>query len=104
MTSSAPSAASRSVAARSNIVLCESRRRLPLMPRTRIELRLLDELEVGDQRDLVLERRLTARQGVVPVHAELRAVDGRLELDAEALIPVRVVLRLRDRAADLDRL
>src|SRR3954453_7586655 len=74
------------------------------MPRTRMLLRPLHELQVGDQRDLVPEGRLTAGERVVPVDPELGPVDGGLELDTEAHVPERVVLRFGDRAADLDGL
>src|SRR3954466_6218913 len=74
------------------------------MPRTRIVLRRLHELQVGDQGDLVLERRLTAGERVVPADPERGAVDRRLELDAEANVAERVVLGVADGAADLDGL
>src|SRR4051812_12147198 len=74
------------------------------MPRTRIELRLLRELQLDDDRDLVGEGRLTARQRVVPVDAELVAVDLGLSLEAEAGAAVRVVDRVGDDAGDLDGL
>src|SRR5436305_9101808 len=53
-------------------------------------LRLLRELEVRQQRDLVGQRRLATRERVVPVDPEPRAIDLRLELEAEALPAVRV--------------
>src|SRR3954471_21167729 len=74
------------------------------MPRTRIELRLLRQLQVGDDRDLVGESRLATRQRVVPADAELVAVDLRLELQAEALAAERIRERVRDDAGDLDGL
>src|SRR5215216_4893446 len=104
MTNCAPSASNSSPACRKSAELCESRRRLPLMPRTRIDLRLLRELQLDDDRDLVGEGRLTARQRVVPADAELVAVDLRLGLQAEARAAVRVVDRVGDDAGDLDGL
>src|SRR4051812_2943702 len=84
-------------------MFCESRRRLPLMPRTRMCLRLqwADELQLREDRDLVGECLVAARERVVPAHAERGAVDGRLELDAEALVAVRVCTRFGDDALDL---
>src|SRR5215212_6370107 len=104
MTNCAPSASNSSPAWRRSAELCESRRRLPLMPRTRIELRLLRELQLGDDRDLVGEGRLAAGQRVVPVDAELRAVDLGLELQAEARAAERIVERIGHDAEDLDGL
>src|SRR3954454_13553306 len=74
------------------------------MPRTRIELRLLRQLQVDDDRDVVRQSRLAARERVVPADAELRTVDLRLSLQAEAGAAVRVVDRVRDDAGDLDGL
>src|SRR4051812_31013461 len=74
------------------------------MPRTRIELCLLRQLQVGDDLDLVGEGRLAARQRVVPADAELRAVNLGLELQAEAGAAERIVESVDDRADDLDRL
>src|SRR3954447_18855756 len=104
MSNSAPSASNSSPAWRRSDVLCESRRRLPLMPRTRIELGLLRQLQVDDDRDVVRQGRLAARERVVPADAELRAVDLRLGLEAEARAAVRVVDRVGDDAGDLDGL
>src|SRR4051794_13194418 len=74
------------------------------MPRTCIELRLLRELHVGEDRDLVRQGRLTARQRVVPADAELVALDLRLELQAEARAAVGILERVGDDAGDLDGL
>src|SRR4051812_28965677 len=74
------------------------------MPRTRIGLGLLRELQVDDDRDLVREGRLAARKRVVPAHAELGAVDLRLSLEAEAGAAKRIVERVGDDAGDLDGL
>src|SRR3954453_14120959 len=104
MSNCAPSASNNSPAWRRSAVLYESRRRLPLIPRTRIELRLLRQLQVGDDLDLVREGRLAARQGVVPADAELVAVDSCLELQAQAGSAERVVERLGVDAGDLDGL
>src|SRR5437868_12842820 len=74
------------------------------MPRTRIELRLLRQLQVDDDRDLVRQGRLAARERVVPTDAELRAVDLGLELQAQAGAAERVGERLGVDAGDLDGL
>src|SRR3954447_15204216 len=91
-----------SPAARSSFVLWESRRRLPLMPSTRI--RSLDKLQVDDDRDLVGQRGVAARERVVPVEPEAGAVDLGLELEPEALAAVGVGSRIVDVTDDLDRL
>jgi len=67
-------------------------------------LGLLRELQVDDDRDLVRESRLAARERVVPADAELVAVDLGLELEAEALAAVRIGDRVGDDAGDLDAL
>src|SRR4051794_3287773 len=74
------------------------------MPRARIGLGLLRELQVDDDRDFVREGRLAARKRVVPAHAELGAVDLRLSLEAEAGAAERIVERVGDDAGDLDGL
>src|SRR3954463_16455242 len=102
--SSAPTVSNNSRAAWSSVVLCESRRRLPLIPRTRIELGVLRQLQLRDDRDLVREGRLAARERVVPAGAELVPVDLRLELQAEAGAAVGIVDRVGDDAGDLDGL
>ena len=47
-------------------------------------LRLLDQLELGDELDVVADREAAGRKRRVPVEAERRPVDDRLELEAEA--------------------
>src|SRR3954447_15186935 len=74
------------------------------MPRTRIELGLLRQLQVDDDRDVVREGRLAARERVVPADTELGAVNLGLSLQAEAGAAVRVVDRVGDDAGDLDGL
>src|SRR3954451_9181568 len=75
------------------------------MPRTRIGLlALLRQLQVGDDRDLVRQGRLAARERVVPADAELRAVDLGLELQTQAGAAERIVERLREDTLDLDGL
>src|SRR4051794_29518821 len=74
------------------------------MPRTRMVLGLLRELQVGDDRDFVRESRLAARERVVPADPELVAVDLGLELQAEAGPAERVVECIGYDAGDLDGL
>src|SRR6266704_3602359 len=97
-----------SAAARNKLVLCESRRRLPEMPRIRVTVLAvvsgLDELQLGEDGDVVRERRLAAREWVVPVDPEVRAVDLRGQVEADALGPVRIGHRRGHRPGDCDRL
>ena len=79
-------------AARRSSVLCESRRRLPLMPRTRIGLRLC-ELELDRQLDLVAEREAALGQRRVPLEAVLGAVDLGLEGEADLGVAGDVLVR-----------
>src|SRR3954452_18040568 len=72
------------------------------MPRTRTESGLLHELEFGDERDVVGERRLTTRKWVVPADAEHVAPDHGRQCQAEALATVGVGNWVRDLAGDLD--
>src|SRR5712691_10646674 len=75
------------------------------MPRTFIRpLRLLGEEELGDELDLVRERAVPIRERHVPVDAEGRAVDGRLELEADAAPARRVLDRVGDRPRQDDGL
>src|SRR3954447_23188855 len=94
-------------AARRSSVLWESRRRLPDMPRTRMALRLLGvglrQLELDDQRHVVREREAALRERGVPVEAELRAIDHRLEVDADLGRAGDVLVRADERAAALNR-
>src|SRR3954471_19481860 len=79
-TSSTPGGSS-APAARRSLRLWDPRRRLPEMPRIRIELGgLLDEGDVDRQRDVVGERVAAGRKRHVPVQAVGGAVDDRLEL------------------------
>ena len=79
--------------------LCESRRRLPLIPRIRMSLRLR-QLEVGGQLDLVLEHGAAARELHVPGDPEVGAVDHGLEGDADPVVrPGRRSCRSAGRAA-----
>src|SRR5258705_6855457 len=80
--SSSTPAGRSSAASRRRRRLCDSRRRLPLIPRIRIVLRLR-QLEVGGQLDLVLEHGAAARELHVPGDAEVGAVDHGLEGDAD---------------------
>src|ERR687885_632831 len=66
-------------------------------------LRLLHEEELGDEGDLVRERRLAARERQVPVEPEGGAVELRLEREAEAVASVGVGQRLGRAAGQLDR-
>src|SRR3954464_2428507 len=93
-------------AARRSSVLCESRRRLPDMPRTRILLRLLAllrQLELDDQRHVVREREPALGERGVPLESELRAIDHRLEVDADLGRAGDVLVRADERAAALNR-
>src|SRR3954452_17410253 len=92
-----------SAAARSTFVFHASPRRLPEMPRTFIDLRGLDEVELGGELDVVRERRLAGRERHVPVETEIGAVDGDLEREVQPLVPERVGRRVGERAAELDR-
>ena len=68
-------------------------------------LRLLgDQGQVGLERDLVGERRLAVRERHVPVHVELRAVDGGLQLQSDAGRAEVVDRRADDRALQNGRL
>src|SRR3954470_7370094 len=93
-------------AARRSSVLWESRRRLPDMPRTRILLGLLGlrQLELDDQRHVVRQRVPALGERSVPVEAELRAIDHRLEVDADLGVARDVLVRADERAAALDRM
>src|SRR2546421_2521049 len=97
-----------SAAARNKLVLCESRRRLPEMPRIRVTVLAvvsgLDELQLGEDGDVVRERRLAAREWVVPVDPEVRAVDLRGQVEADALGPVRIGHRRGHLPGHCDRL
>src|SRR5439155_2238913 len=59
-------------------------------------LRLLGEEELGDELDLVRERAVPVRERHVPVDAESRAVDGRLDPQADAASARRVLDRVGD--------
>ena len=80
---------------RSSFVLSESRGGCRRWRGLFIVLHLLDEEQLGDEGDVVREGRLAVRERVVPVDAERRAVDGRVELEADALAAVRVGQRDR---------
>src|SRR5206468_3597846 len=69
-----------------------------------LDLRLLHEIELGSELDLVGQRRLPVGERHVPVEAELGPVDRRLELEDDALASVGVGDRPGDRARQLDRL
>src|SRR3954453_22848767 len=76
------------------------------MPRTRMALGLLDllrELELDDQRHVVRERKAALGERGVPLEAELRAIDHRLEVDADLRVAGDVLVRADERAAALDR-
>src|SRR5206468_888022 len=64
----------------------------------------LHQVELARQRDVVRQRGLARRQRVVPVDPELRPVDRALELEADALLAVRIGDRVDDRALQLDGL
>src|SRR3954447_2426701 len=92
-------------AARRSSVLWESRRRLPDMPRTRMELGLLpSQLELDDQRHVVRQSEAALGEGSVPLEAELRAVDHRLEVEADLRVAGDVLVRPHDRATAGDRM
>src|SRR3954451_22914337 len=99
--SSAPDGSS-SAAARRSRELYESRRSEPEMPRTRIGLRDLGQLELDRQLDVVGEREAALGQRSVPVEAVLRAVDRRLEREAELRVAERVLRRAGDGAGARD--
>src|SRR5829696_2946126 len=104
---SSTSGPSSSSAARRSCVLWDPRRRLPEMPRMRIVapcLGGLHELELGRKGHVVRECGLARRKRVVPGQAELRPVDRRLELHAEALTAEGICDRIADGAAELHRL
>src|SRR5215210_6947629 len=89
-------------AARSSSVLWESARRLPEMPSTRMALRP-DELELDGQSHVVGQREAALGKRGVPLEAELRAVDRRLERDADAGLARDVLVRSYERATAADR-
>src|SRR3954452_20561445 len=89
---------SSSAAARRSRELYESRRSEPEMPRTRIALRDLGELELDRQLDVVGEREAALGQRGVPVQAVLGAVDRGLEREAELRVAEGVLRRAADRA------
>src|SRR3954449_11837299 len=94
-----------SAAACISIALYESRRRLPTIPRTFIDLRLrLDQLQVDGDRDVVADGLAAVGQRRVPVDAELGAVDDGGRLDRDAVLAVEVLRRAGERAGGLDRL
>ena len=64
----------------------------------------LQELEVDAERDLVREHEAALGQRRVPVEAELRAVDDRLELEAELRVAERILDRPDDGAVGRDAL
>src|SRR5919197_94039 len=86
-----------SAAARRSLLLCESLRRLPEMPRTFIYL-LLRERQLGVDRDPVGESLLATGKRGVPGDAVAGAVHLGLEREADALCAV-VLGGLADRAA-----
>src|SRR5919109_667347 len=95
---------STSPAARSSLRLWEPRRRLPEMPRIRIGLGgLLDEGDLDGQGDVVGEDVAARRQGHVPVHVPLRAVDDGLEVEVPARVAERVGGGRGPGAGGLDR-
>src|SRR3954469_16241766 len=102
-TSSVPGGSS-AAAARRSLRLWDPRRRLPEMPRIRTGLGLLDEGDVDRQRDVVGQRVAAGRQRHVPVEAELRAVDRRVELQVRAGVAERVLRRGLPGARGGDRL
>src|SRR3954451_4903195 len=92
-------------AARRSSVLWESRRRLPDMPRTLMELGLLtSQLELDDQRHVVGQSEAALGERGVPLEAELRAVDHGLEGDADLGVAGDVLVRADERAAAGDRM
>src|SRR6476620_2606912 len=90
-------------AARRRRRLWESRRRLPGMPSTIIALRLPHQLEVRAQPHLVAHGESALGQRRVPAEAELRAVDGPLEIQADALDVAQAHGRAGDRAPEVHR-
>src|SRR5205823_370294 len=91
-------------AARSRRELCESRRSDPDTARIRIDLRLLtSELELDGELDVIGNRHSALGQRGVPREAVLRAVDHRLERDAELGYVAEGDRRTGDRAGRLER-
>src|SRR5690242_17792969 len=75
------------------------------MPRMRMLVSGLPrELEIAAEDDVVRQSRFTARERVVPAHAESEPVDRRLELQPVACAAVWVGDRLGDGAPQLHRL
>src|SRR6478609_5586144 len=68
------------------------------MARIFMRLGRLDEEQLADDGDVVRESRLAVGQRVVPVDAELGAVDARLELQSDPLASIRVGERRGDGA------
>src|SRR5439155_4710860 len=62
------------------------------------------ELQLGEDRDLVRERGLTAWERVVPVEPELAPVDGRAQAEADPLVAVGIGDRRTHGPGDRDRL
>src|SRR5437763_12420218 len=93
-----------SAAARSSAVLYDAARRLPEMPRTRIELRALDRRDTHQQLDLVGDEEVAVGEGLVPLQIEVTPIDRARELQADPLVAPRILAVLSDLAGELDRL
>ena len=84
---------------------CTSLRAGCLRCRGSASLRRLDQLELGAELDVVADGEAAGRERSVPVEAERRAVDDRLELEPDALSCRRTAgHRPAERAVDRDRL
>src|SRR5580693_8220777 len=88
-------------AARSSAVLYDAARRLPEIPRIRIELGALDGGDAHQQLDLVGNEEIAVREGLVPLEVEVAAVDRALELEADPLVAPRVLAVLGDLTGEL---
>src|SRR3984885_9095158 len=88
-------------AARSRPVLYDAARRLPEIPRIRIELGALDRRHAHQQLDLVGDEEVAVGEGLVPLEVELAAVDRAGQLEADPLVAPRVLAVLRDLAGEL---
>ena len=71
------------------------------MARIFMRLDRLDEEQLGNDGDVVRQRLLAVGERVVPVDAERRAVDTRVELEPDPLAAIGVGQRRGDGAGDI---